>query len=66
MQKNLILGDIKSKRDWGHAKDYVFAMWLINSNKKSDDYIIGTGKLHSVEDFVRKAFKHVNLNYKSI
>ena len=64
MQKNLILGDIKSKRDWGHAKDYVFAMWLINSNKKSDDYIIGTGKLHSVEDFVRKAFKHVNLNYK--
>lgn len=64
IQKNLYLGNINSKRDWGHAKDYAKAMWLINTQKKSSDYIIGTGRLNSVEDFVKKAFKHVGLNYK--
>jgi len=64
LQKIIILGDIRSKRDWGHAKDYAKAMWLINTQKKSSDYIIGTGRLNSVEDFVKKAFKHVGLNYK--
>jgi GDPmannose 4,6-dehydratase len=64
LQKKIKLGDIKSKRDWGHAKDYVYAMWLINKQKKASDYIIGTGKLHSVEDFLKKAFKYVGLNYK--
>ena len=64
MQKYLKLGDIKSKRDWGHAKDYAYAMWLINSKNNSDDYIVGTGKLHSVEDFVKKAFNYVNLDYR--
>jgi len=64
LQKIILLGDIRSKRDWGHAKDYAKAMWLINTQKKSSDYIIGTGRLNSVEDFVKKAFKHVGLNYK--
>ena len=64
LQKKIILGDIKSKRDWGHAKDYVYAMWLINTKKKPSDYIIGTGKLNSVEDFVKKSFRHVGLNYR--
>jgi GDPmannose 4,6-dehydratase len=64
LQKKVILGDIKSKRDWGHAKDYAYAMWLINQQKKPSDYIIGTGKLNSVEDFLKKAFKHVALDYK--
>jgi GDPmannose 4,6-dehydratase len=64
LQKIIILGDIRSKRDWGHAKDYAKAMWLINTQKKSSDYVIGTGRLNSVEDFVKKAFKHVGLNYK--
>ena len=64
LQKIIILGDIRSKRDWGHAKDYAKAMWLINTQKKSSDYIIGTGRLNSVEDFVKKAFNHVGLNYK--
>ena len=63
-QKSISLGDIKSKRDWGHAKDYVNAMWLINSHNKSADYIIGSGQLNSVEDFLKKAFKYVGLNYK--
>ena len=64
LQKIILLGDIRSKRDWGHAKDYAKAMWLINTQKKSSDYVIGTGRLNSVEDFVKKAFKHVGLNYK--
>ena len=64
LQKIILLGDIRSKRDWGHAKDYAKAMWLINTQKKSSDYVIGTGRLNSVEDFVKKAFKHVDLNYK--
>ena len=46
LQNKMFLGDIKSKRDWGHAKDFVRAMWLICQQKKPDDYVIGTGKLH--------------------
>lgn len=64
LQKKIKLGNIKSKRDWGHAKDYVYAMWLINQQKRASDYIIGTGKLVSVEDFLKKAFKYVKLDYK--
>ena len=62
--KNFELGNLNAKRDWGHAKDYVKAMWLMLQQDKADDYIIGTGELHSVEDFAEKAFKHVGLNYK--
>ena len=62
--KKIKLGNIKSKRDWGHAKDYVNAMWLMLQQENSDDYVIGTGKQHSVEDFAAKAFAHVGLNYK--
>ena len=64
LQKKLILGNVKAKRDWCHAKDYVEAMWLILQQKKPDDFVIGTGKEHSVEDFAKKAFAHVGLNYK--
>ena len=64
LQKKLYLGDIKSKRDWGHAKDFANAMWLINKHKRASDYIIGTGKLNSVENFTKKAFKYAGLNYK--
>ena len=63
-QKKLKLGNIKSKRDWGHAKDYVQAMWLMLQQKTPGDYVIGTGKEHTVEDFAKKAFAHVGLNYK--
>ena len=64
LQKKLILGNVKAKRDWGHAKDYVEAMWLMLQQKKPDDFVIGTGKEHSVEDFAKKAFAHVGLNYR--
>ena len=64
LQKKLKLGNIKSKRDWGHAKDYVDAMWLMMQQDKPGDYVIGTGKEHTVEDFAKKAFNHVGLNYK--
>ena len=64
LQKKIILGNIKSKRDWGHAKDYVYAMWLINKQNKASDYVIGTGQLNSVESFLKKAFEYVDLDYK--
>ena len=64
LQKNLKLGNIKAKRDWGHAKDYVEAQWKILQQDKADDYVIGTGEQHSVEEFAQKAFAHVGLNFK--
>jgi len=64
MQNSFTLGDLSAKRDWGHAKDYVDAMWLMNQQKKTEDFVIGSGELHSVEEFAKKAFEHVNLNYK--
>ena len=64
-QKYLILGNVHSKRDWGHAKDYVKAMWLMLQKKKAEDYVIGSGKQYSVIEFVKKAFSSVNLNYKN-
>ena len=63
-KEKLKLGNIKAKRDWGHAKDYVEAMWLIMQQETSSDYVIGTGKAYSVEQFAQKAFSHVGLNYK--
>ena len=64
LQKKLYLGNIEAKRDWGHAKDYVEAMWLMLQQNSPDDYVIGTGKDHSVKEFAKKAFDHLNLNYK--
>jgi GDPmannose 4,6-dehydratase len=64
-QKYLMLGNIHSKRDWGHAKDYVKAMWLMLQKKKAEDFVVGTGKQYSVLEFVKIAFKSVKLNYKN-
>ncbi|CAG9763294.1 unnamed protein product [Ceutorhynchus assimilis] len=55
----LVLGNLTAKRDWGHAKDYVEAMWLMLQQDKPDDFVIGTGETHSVKEFVEEAFKHV-------
>ena len=63
-QKYLYLGNINAKRDWGHAKDYVKAMWLMLQQKKPLDFVIGTGKMHSVKDFAKLAFSTAGLNYK--
>ena len=64
LQKKIKLGNVEAKRDWGHAKDYVNAMWLMLQENEGGDYVVGTGKQHSVEDFAKKAFAHVGLNYK--
>lgn len=53
------LGNLDSKRDWGHAKDYVEAMWLMLQLETPEDFVIATGDVHSVREFVEKAFKHV-------
>ena len=55
---------MQSKRDWGYAKDYVSAMWLMLQQEKPGDYVIGTGIEHSVEELANIAFSHVGLNYK--
>ena len=64
LQKKLKLGNINAKRDWGHAQDYVKAMWLMIQQDNPGDYVIGTGIENSVKDFAKKAFNHVGLNYK--
>ncbi len=63
-QKNLYLGNINAKRDWGHARDYVKAMWLMLQQKKPSDFVVGTGEMHSVKEFLNLAFSIVGLNYK--
>ena len=60
----IFLGNINSKRDWGHAKDYVFAMWKMLQQNKPQDFVIGTGKLHSVKDFLKIAFGYFGLDYR--
>jgi GDPmannose 4,6-dehydratase len=52
----LVLGNLDAKRDWGHSKDYVYGMWLILQNDKSEDYVLSTNEFHSVREFVEKAF----------
>jgi len=64
LQSNIKLGNIDAKRDWGHAKDYVKAMWLMLQQKKPSDYVIGTGKMHSVKEFAKLAFNHIGLDYR--
>ena len=61
-QKKLYLGNLNSKRDWGHAKDYVRCMWLILQAEKPDDYVIATGEMHTVREFCELAFKEVDIN----
>ena len=63
-RKYIYLGNIKSKIDWGYAKEYVEYAWKIMQRKKNDFYVIGTGKNNSVEYFVKKCFEYVGLNYK--
>ncbi len=58
-QKELRLGNIDAKRDWGHARDYVKAMWLMQQQDRPDDYVIATGRTTTVRDMCEIAFKHV-------
>jgi GDPmannose 4,6-dehydratase len=63
LASELRLGNLQAKRDWGFAGDYVRAMWLMLQQDEADDYVIGTGQTHSVEEFVQIAFGHVNLDW---
>jgi GDPmannose 4,6-dehydratase len=62
-QKKLFLGNLDAKRDWGHAKDYVEAMWKMLQKKTPDDYVIATGKQYSVKGFCKFSFKELNIKY---
>jgi GDPmannose 4,6-dehydratase len=61
LQKKLYIGNLDAKRDWGHAKDFVEAQWLMLQQKKPEDFVIATGKQHSVRDFINEAAKNLDM-----
>ncbi len=61
LQKRIYLGNIDAMRDWGHARDFVEGMWRILQHDVADDYVLATGKMHSVREFIELAFAHVNI-----
>jgi GDPmannose 4,6-dehydratase len=63
-QKSIYMGNLDAKRDWGYAKDYVKAMWLMLQKDEPDDYVIATGQTRSVREFLALAFGYVNLNWE--
>jgi GDPmannose 4,6-dehydratase len=63
-QKKLFMGNLDAKRDWGYAKDYVRAMWLMLQQEQADDYVVATGETHSVKEFLDLAFGYVNLEWE--
>jgi GDPmannose 4,6-dehydratase len=63
-EKKLVLGNVKIKRDWGHAEDYVVAIWKILQQKKPDDFVIATEMNHTILEFVKEVFSLVGLNWK--
>jgi len=64
IENEIRLGNLDAKRDWGHAKDYVKAMWLMLQQDEPEDFVIATGVSHSVEELLDAAFKHVGLDYQ--
>lgn len=64
LEKEIKLGNLEAKRDWGFSGDYVKAMWLMLQQDKPDDYVIATGETHTVKEFVELAFGYVGLNWK--
>ena len=64
LQKKLYLGNLEAKRDWGYAKEYVEAMWLMLQQEQADDYVIATNETHSVREFLEAAFAHAGLHWK--
>ena len=63
-QKKLYLGNLDAKRDWGYAKDYVRAMWMMLQQNEANDYVIATNETHSIKEFLEIAFTYVNLNWQ--
>ncbi len=64
LEKEIRLGNLQARRDWGHAREYVKAMWLMLQQDTPEDFVIATGECHSVEEFLDAAFSHLDLNYK--
>ena len=64
LQDKLFLGNLDAKRDWGYAKEYVEAMWLMLQQDEPDDYVIATGETHSVKEFCEEAFGHAGLDWR--
>lgn len=64
LQKKLFIGNLNAKRDWGHAREYVEAMWKILQNKKPDDFVIATGKQHSVKEFINIACTELGIKIR--
>lgn len=64
IEKEIRLGNLDAMRDWGHARDYVKAMWLMLQQDEPEDYVIATGKSHSVREFLETAFNYVDLDYR--
>ena len=64
IQEKLTLGNLNAERDWGFAGDYVDAMWKILNHEKPDDFVIATGRSHTVEEFLKIAFNHIDKNYE--
>jgi GDPmannose 4,6-dehydratase len=62
--RELYLGNLDAKRDWGYAKDYVEAMWRMLQQDQPDDYVVATGETHSVREFLEEAFSHVGLHWQ--
>jgi GDPmannose 4,6-dehydratase len=62
--KSMPLGNLEAKRDWGHAREYVQAMWLMLQQPEPEDYVVATGETHSAREFVDLAFSHVGLDYR--
>jgi GDPmannose 4,6-dehydratase len=65
LEKQLVLGDLQARRDWGHARDTTRAMYLMLQHSAPKDYVISTGKLHSVREMCEIAFSYLNLDYKN-
>jgi GDPmannose 4,6-dehydratase len=64
IEKEVRLGNVDAKRDWGHSRDYVRAMWLMLQQNEPEDFLIGTGESHSVREFLELAFRYVDLDYR--
>jgi GDPmannose 4,6-dehydratase len=64
VQNELRLGNLDAKRDWGFAGDYVEAMWLMLQQPQAEDYVIGTGEVHTVREFVEAAFEYLHIDYR--
>ena len=64
LQEKLYMGNLDAQRDWGYAKDYVEAMWLMMNAEEADDYVVATGETHSVREFLEKTFRYLDLDWE--